>query len=370
MPPSRARRVLVCATGGLGNTVLLLPLLRTLRRGCPEARLDLLLTGGAAADLARTLGWADSVLVLPEAEWYRGASILKYFAGPIRRAGYDWVLRTFLTAPAMARASLAAYLCGAPTRVAYGVSAANPFETHLLSDDDRRPEMERHLALAETLGLTADRSWRPIAATAEGRAWADRFLAENGAGSGQPVVGFHPGSDPRFLAKRWPAENFGELAQRVAQHLGAKGVILGGPDDQPAVEATVRSAGPAAFPALGQGMAETLGLIERCAAFVTNDSGLMHAASALGVPTLALFGPTDPIKNRPLDPGTRILRLGLECSPCTKQHAIQVCDHHDCLMKLSVPMVYAALERLWSERAARNPTGSVGPAGEGTACVG
>jgi lipopolysaccharide heptosyltransferase II len=347
-PPSKeVRRVLVCATGGLGNAILLQPLLRALRSGCPAARIDLLLTSRAAADLVRELGWADRVASMVEDEWYEGSALLRRFAGPLRRERYDWVLRTFLTAPGTTRASLAAWLSGAPVRVAYGTAEANGFETHLLAQASQLAETERHLALVEALGLAGPRDWRPEAPPAAGAAWAERFERENGAG--RPLVGLHPGSDPRFTAKRWPATRFGELAAGIAARLGALPIVLGGPDDEEAVESTLRAADGAAIPACGQDIGATAGLVARCAAFVTNDSGLMHVAGMLGVPTLALFGPTDPVKNRPLGGTTRILRLGLPCSPCTREHAMNVCDHHDCLRNLETGPVLEALATILAE---------------------
>lgn len=340
--PGEVRRILLCASGGLGNAVLLQPLVGAVRAGCPGARLDVLMTSAAAAGLVRSMGWADRVTTMPEEEWYAGGAILRRFAGPLRSERYDWVLRTFLTAPEAARASLAAFLSGAPVRVAYGTARANPFETHLLPGNDSVPEIDRHLALAETLGLARPRDWRPAPPPAEGSAWAARFIAAHDARR-TPLVGLHPGSDPRYTAKRWPAARFGELAAMIAARLGARPIVFGGPDDAAAVDVVMRTAGGAVLPATGQEIAATAGLIARCAAFVTNDSGLMHVAGLLGVPTLALFGPSDPIKNRTLDPGARVLRLGLSCSPCSKEHAMNACDHHDCLRTLEVAAVYGAL---------------------------
>jgi heptosyltransferase-2 len=349
LPPSEVRRILVCATGGLGNAVLLQPLVRVLRTGCPGARLDLLLTSMAAADLVRAMGWADRVDLMPEEEWYAGGAILRRFGCSLRARCYDWVLRTFLTAPEAARASLAAFLSGAPVRVAYGTSRANPFETHLLTRDSDMAETDRHLALAEALGLARPPDWQPASPPSYGRAWAATFIDTHGGGG--PLIGFHPGSDPRYTAKRWPAERFGELAALAAARLGARPVVFGGQDDREAIDGVLKAAGGASMEATGQEIGATAGLMARCDAFVTNDSGLMHVAGLLGVPTLALFGPSDPVKNRPLDPRARILRLGLSCSPCSKEHAMTVCEHHECLRTLEVGVVFAALERLLADRA-------------------
>jgi heptosyltransferase-2 len=337
-----ARRILVCANGGLGNAILLLPLLRALRAARPGATLDLMLSARPAAELATAGGWADRVFHVPERRWKDGLGSLRLFAGEIRRRRYDAVLRTFLTAPAMARASLAVYLSGARVRVAYGDAHANAFETHRLALDDTGPETHRHLALAAVLGISAPPAAEPLAAPPEGRRWAERFLGDRGWRPGEPLLGLHPGSDANFAAKRWPAGRFGEVANWAAASLGVRPVVIGGPDEGDDVD-RVAAAAPSALVARGQSIVQTAGLIERCALFVSNDSGLMHLASALEVPTLAILGPTDPVKNRPLGARTRLLRLGLACSPCSKETARFLCGHHDCLETLEVGRVVAAL---------------------------
>jgi heptosyltransferase-2 len=358
--PADTGAILLCATGGLGNAVLLQPLVSALRRGCPAARIDLLLTSMAAADLLRVMGWADGVETMSEGEWHSGRALFLRFAGPLRARRYDWVLRTFLTAPEAARASLAAYLSGAPVRAAFGAARANPLETLVVADDANSAETDRHLALADALGVPRPDSWRPASPPREGSAWAERFVAEHQLVG--RLIGLHAGSDSRYTAKRWPAARFGELAVMIAARLGAQPVVFGGPDDAEANAVVMKTASGAAIAASGQGIGATVGLIARCDAFVSNDSGLMHVASLLGVPTLALFGPSHPGKNRPLDPDTRILRLDLPCSPCSRQHAMIVCDHHDCLRSLEVATVFAELVRLLETRGTPTAGGDKGAA--------
>ena len=343
---TRVRRVLVCAIGGLGNTILLLPLLEVLKKEFPDARIDLLLTSRVAAALAREVGWADEVFYVTESTVHSGLSPFRMFGGAVRRRKYDLVLRTFLTAAGVARTSLAAVLSGARVRVAFGDRRTPAFETHLIEPDESQPEVERHLTLARCLGLTAEPDWQVTKVPQRGRDWAADLLASRGHHALKPLLGIHPGSDPNYMAKRWPAEKFGQLASVAARKLGVRALILGGPDDGEAVARALGASDPGVLSAHGQDIIQTLGLIERCTAFVANDSGLMHLASALDIRTLAIFGPTDPVKNRPLRGGTVIHRLGLDCSPCSREIATFQCPHHDCLKTLGVDQVMTALTRV------------------------
>jgi len=340
-------RILVCAIGGIGNTLLLAPLLRVLRESRPGGRVDLLLTNRAAVSLADEFGLADEVLFVPEEEWHRGLHGVRIFA-TLRRRQYDAVLRTFLTAADVSRASLGVYASGARIRIAYGSREGCPLESHVLQLDLRLPEVERHLPLARALGMTIPVRFEPLRAPERGRRWAEEFARSHGFDD-RPLLGLHPGSDPVWMAKRWPAERFGALARLAGERFGMRPVVFGGPSDREAVARAMAAADGSALQATGQDIVQTAALIERCRAFVSNDSGLMHLASALDVPTLAIFGPTDPVKNRPLGPRTRILRLGLECSPCDLETATRRCAHRDCLNKLDVLQVLRALQTLLGE---------------------
>ena len=355
LDPGSIRGVLVCATGGLGNTLLLRPLLQVLRRRSPSTPLGLLLTNRPAATLARECGWADDVEFQPEERWYAGLSAIGLLRQVVARRGYDVCLRTFLTAPAMLRGSLAAFLSGARIRVAYGTGETNPFETHLLQEIPRQSEIDKHLALAKVLGLDVSWEREPLAAPARGVEWAREYLKAMGWDGRKPLLGIHPGSDAAFRAKRWGADRFGELAARAMREGALLPVVLGGPDDREVLREVRAASDPGVVEAAEQDIVETAGLISLCSGFVSNDSGLMHLASALDVPTLALFGPTDPVKNRPLGARTVLHRLGLDCSPCDRETATFRCQGHECLTQMDVGSVLDALKSLLADSERQAP---------------
>jgi lipopolysaccharide heptosyltransferase II len=133
---------------------------------------------------------------------------------------------------------------------------------------------------------------------------------------GGPLVAFCPGA--RYgPAKQWPLPRFCELARRLAGQ-GIRGVIVGTAEEAPAAEAIVAAAGaPGWRSAAGRGRLLWSAEILRAAdAAVSNDSGAMHLAAAVGTPVVALFGSTDPLWTGPLGPGHQIVRAPLPCAPC------------------------------------------------------
>ena len=133
------------------------------------------------------------------------------------------------------------------------------------------------------------------------------------------MIGVSPGA-AYGSAKRWLPERFAEAADRVASELGATVAIFGSKDERELCEAVAAAiARPAKNFAGETTLAEFIDLAAACRVYLTNDSGAMHIASALGVPTVAVFGATDEIATGPTGPLARVVREPVECSPCLKR---------------------------------------------------
>ncbi|MBB5751597.1 glycosyltransferase [Prosthecomicrobium pneumaticum] len=156
--------------------------------------------------------------------------------------------------------------------------------------------------------------------------------------AGRRRIGLHAGSKPgRWAVKRWP--HFEALCSRLIAR-GFEIVCVGGADELVA----------GARDETGRTLSETFAAIAACDAFIANDSGLMHAADAIGVPLLALFGPTSVVKNGPLGAASRVVRIEKDCAPCQfDPNRFAVCA---CIGELTVDRVEAAFDALWAEECA------------------
>ncbi len=162
----------------------------------------------------------------------------------------------------------------------------------------------------------------------------------------RPLVGLATGT--RWATKCWPADRFAQLARRLEEH-GCGLLLIGSPADRPAFE-TVRAqlASPESCRDTSNlSVAGLAGAISRCSLVISGDSGPAHIAAALGRPTLALFGPTSPVRWAPRGPKARFLTLGLPCSPCSN-YGGRACPlgTHACLKEMSVDAVFAQAEEL------------------------
>ena len=171
----------------------------------------------------------------------------------------------------------------------------------------------------------------------------DSMLSDKGVKSGDPILGLSPGAvfGP---AKRWPSERFAIIGDRASEKWGAKVAILGsGGEKQICLAVQNGMRGPSINVCGATTLGEAMALVKRCDLFVTNDSGLMHVAAALGVPLVAVFGSTDHIATGPRSDKARVVRHDIDCSPCLKPECTK---NYSCLMDIPAEEVWEALVEL------------------------
>jgi heptosyltransferase-2 len=221
--------------------------------------------------------------------------------------------------------------------------ALRPYRASMLFAD------RYHKAVEELVGRELPRGRLQYFLGPDDVAEADRALRAAGLQPGQPLLGLSPGA--QWETKRWPAERFAGLARRALAS-GAQVVVQGSAAEAELGQEIARLA-PGAVDLCGKLSLPALsGFISRCSAFVANDSGPMHIARALGVPTLAFFGSTDPAM---FDfTGHEMLFAGVSCSPCSF-FGRRRCPrgHFRCMLDLDEERAWNALERLL--RAGRLP---------------
>lgn len=291
------RRVLVVGPNWLGDAVMAMPAVQELRRRMPEARLGVLSRGGAAA-LWRMHAAPDEVL-----EW-RGKSVGEA-ARLVRAGGWDeaWVV------PNSVRSALVAWRAGVPRRV--GAPGHWPRAWLLTETRETGAGEEVHQSVeVARLFFGADWAGTPeppiMAAPEEARVRVREWLA----GAPRPWVAMVPGA-ARGASKQWPMERYAETARAVCAATGGTAVMLGTAGEAPLCEAVRAAAGEVARTASLAGktsLVELAAALEEADAVVCNDSGGMHLAAALGTPTVAVFGITNPAQTGPLGERVTVLQ--------------------------------------------------------------
>jgi len=328
-------RILIVAPNWIGDTLLAQPLFARLRRKLPSAVIDAMAPPWTAPVLRRMPEISDVI----EAPFLHGKLELRArwrLGRSLRAHQYDEAI----VLPNTFKAALVPFFAEIPLRVGFVGETRYGLLTlvHRL-DEKKLPLMaERYAQLAERPGAPP----RPLAPAKLNVDEANLIIALGrlGLSRAKPVVALCPGAE-YGPSKRWPAGHFAALARRLAA-MGRAVWIFGSPNDRPIGEEIAKLAEGAAVNLCGRtDLAAAIDLLSIAEIVVTNDSGLMHLAAAVGRPIVALYGSSSPEHTPPLTERARLVRTGIDCSPCFARDC--PLGHHKCMVDLTPERVLAEI---------------------------
>jgi heptosyltransferase I len=329
-------KILVVKPSSLGDIIHALPTVRILRHAFSQADIAWLVNDGFAPLLE---GCPVINRIIPFARrryaTLDGCVELGHFVKSLRRERFDWVIDL----QGLLRSSLITLFSGARRRT--GLSDAREGATSFYNDLVKIPPLhlhavDRYLMLPRQLGLEVDRVEFPLAPDPRGPKAARESL-----------ILINPGA--RWLTKRWPAPRFSELvaclAARWPDHRIA---IIGSADERLGCEAIAKAAhAPVEVLAGRTTLPQLMDLMRRARLLVSNDSGPMHLAVAVGTPVVGIFGPTNPRLTGPYPASVHaVLYAAKPCSPCLKGVCKPPVKEMECMTAIGVTEVVNATDRL------------------------
>lgn len=344
--PGRVSAVAVLRTGALGDVVMSTPMLRRVRELFPRARVtyytyppnEQLLLGNPHVDRLGAL------------TLWRGADAARRrdFVEELRAGNYDVAFFLDTGGP---WTHLLGYKAGIPARVGFDDGGRGALLTHRVRKGLWSPGWmgDWYLEMLDFFGPPVRGRRMELFFSARDAGAADDFLRENGVAAGDFLVAVFPGGGVNpggvNLRKRWPAERFAALAERLGAEHGARAVVVGADSDFDAAAPALRV--PGALNAVGRfSLLQTAALMSRCRVYVGNDSAPLHIAAAVGTPTVGIFGPTRAERLAPRGPGCAWVGAGRRCSPCYFEivGAEKACGSCDCMDGISVEAVVEAVK--------------------------
>jgi heptosyltransferase II len=311
-------RIMVRSSNWLGDAVMSSEAVRRIKYGRPDCVLTIL-TPAKLADFWRLIPEVDEVLTIDP-----GTSVFDT-GSKIRWAGFEAAI-LFPNSP---RVGLEAWLAGIPRRAGYSRRWRDWFLNQLVPEPKKpRPlshQRLHYLRIADRLGADIDARLPDLV----------RWKPE------RRVVGLCPGAE-YGPAKRWP--DFALAAGELSKRLGLHWLIFGTDRDRIISQTIIRSLGKDATDLTGRTtLLELVAQLRRCEMLLTNDTGTMHLAAFLGVPTVAIFGSTEPQLTGPIGNGHIVLRHHVECSPCF----LRECPlDFRCMKAVTVEEVVRAVEQM------------------------
>jgi len=340
--PAGIKHILVRGVNWVGDAVMTLPALEALKEAFAWSEVTVMAKPWVAPIYAYH-PVVDQILAYEKEE--EGLKGLTQTVRSIRRIRENPFDLAVLFQNAF-EAALLAFLGGVPLRVGYNTDGRGLLLTHRVvrgKDLLKIHQTEYYLSLVRGLGIEAENRIPNLHVSQADRHAAEAVLLKHGIHDGDFLLGVGPGA-VFGGAKRWPAERFARIGDMAGREWGARTLIFGS-GKEAAICGRVRE--EMQGPALDLGGRTSLGvamaLIEQCAFFVANDSGLMHIAAALGVPTVAIFGPTDPVATGPRGPYTAIVQHDTACAPCLRPECT---EDHACMLGIRPEEVWEAMTRL------------------------
>jgi heptosyltransferase-2 len=330
-------KILVVAPSWIGDMVLAQPLLKLLHARHSGLTLDAL----APRWTLPLLGRMPEVRNAIESPFAHGDLKLgerRRLGRELKREGYD---QAFIL-PNTFKSALVPLFAGIPVRTGYVGELRHWLLTDARAPEEKRfPQLaQRYAALALARGETPP-SPLPAPELRVDEAARNALLGRLGLDRARPAAALCPGAE-FGPAKRWPARYFAELARGLAAR-GRTVWLIGSQADRQTGAEIEHAAGNACRNLCGEtSLAEAVDLLASCSLVVSNDSGLMHVAAALGKPLIALYGSSSPAYTPPLSANARILKLDLPCSPCFQREC--PLGHFNCMMQLVPENVLGAVD--------------------------
>ena len=333
------RRVCLIKPSSLGDVAHAFPLLASLRRHWPDARISWVVNRGLRSlldghpDLDEVIPFDRNQIRLD----FRALGSLGGFLLDLRRRRFDLTIDL----QGLLRSGVMTAATAAPVRV--GLASARegaPFFYNYRVEQAAREihAVDRLLTVAKAFGAATSALPTAVACSDEDRRWAQATLAP----LPRPWVAINVGA--RWLTKQWPPAHFAEVARRAQSELNAGLILVGAPEDQPLVDALRADLGQTTVPPLDLCGATSLPRLAALASeidlFVSNDTGPLHLAAAAGAACVGIYTCTSPTRTGPYGPHSSAVRSCVWCAPSYRK----TCDRMECMSELTPDRVWKVVK--------------------------
>jgi heptosyltransferase-2 len=339
---SEIRKVLIRSANWVGDTVMSLPAIASIRHGFPQAEIAILAKPWVA-EIFRNHPIVDRVILYQSQGIHQGIQGKWRLAKELKKEYFDLAV---LLQNAF-EAAFISFLARIPRRAGYDTDGRRFLLTDSVTCSPKIKDLHQidyYLRLIQSLGFPSTEPTPLIKISQEQQQEANRLLNSLGVKEMEEVVGIGPGAT-YGSAKQWFPERYGKLAEKIGKDFGSRVLIFGSREDKDVgVQVSHHSRAPLINLTGLTTLSEAMALIARCRLFITNDSGLMHVAAALRTPVIALFGSTNSRKTGPKGGFCRIISKPLSCAPCMKPECP---EDRKCMDLISVEDVYEEVNKIW-----------------------
>jgi lipopolysaccharide heptosyltransferase I len=349
--------ILVIRLSSLGDVLMSMPAVKSIKDHFPEARLSWLVEG-SVGDLLSSQPFIDEVIPFPRSRTVKALRHghlglaqmeLGHFLKGLRREKFDMVIDFH----GIIKSTILSMCARGGKRVGFGRMYAKE-KSHLFYHDrvegvDRRlHKVERNMLLPRHLGARDITPEIDLVVRPEDTDYIDRFFEKQGIS--KPVFAVNPFSSKGSRFKRWDINRYTHLIRRIRGDDRARIIILWGPGEEDEARSLEKTSDGGVFLSCPTNVPQLLALLKKVDMYIGGDTGVMHLAAFAGTPVVAIFGPTDVRINGPYSRRSTVIRRDLTCSPCKDKE----CVERKCLSGVSVDEVYNAVIAMGQHGERRN----------------
>lgn len=348
------KKILILRLSAVGDVIRTLPAVKALKAHCPSAFLTWVVEEPSKG-LIESQPEIDEVILFPRQRWSKGMRSLRGLWRTIKEVRI--LIRTLrekrfdmaLDFHGILKSGLLCFLSGSPQRIGFerGSSKEGNFlfsNIRVKLPKKRISRFERNFSLLKGMGLEVLPEDYPLFIPEEDRKYVKSFFDQLLPPLRRPSIAIHPGTSPKTLYKRWLPERYAMLADRLIQELNATVLFTWGPGELDWVkriqkkmkESSVLGPHTLTLTQLGE-------VYGHCDLYIGGDTGPMHIASLMGIPVVAIYGPTDPVLNEPFGLHKKVIK-DVGCNPCRDRS----CRRLKCLEEITVDEVFKATKEVLS----------------------
>ncbi|MFQ6042312.1 MAG: lipopolysaccharide heptosyltransferase II [Candidatus Poribacteria bacterium] len=334
-------KILILRPDGIGDLLNSTPAISLLRRSYPDAHITVLVQPLNAEILTGNPD-VDEVLIYDRVGKHKRFGERLKFLHRLRKTGYDLVVVMYTSS----WYNFLAYVSGAKYRVGRYQKRFKSALTHPSKKTYAKGtvhEVLRNLDLARII-CDKEKSMDTrlvLNLSEEEKQWARDYLKRLGISEDDFLVCIHPGGSS--FDKLWTEDGYAQVADRLVERFGAKILMFHGPSESKLASDIQQRMTHDVLIYAPESLRQLAALIDRCKLFICNDSGPMHIAAALDVPTVAIFGPTDHVRWAPRSPNAKIAHRDMPCWPCSAHKCKR---NFECTKLLPVETVWEKIEAL------------------------
>ncbi len=356
----KPNKILVICASGIGNTILFTPTLRILRKNFPKSEIVMLVTKSVFAEPVKESDLIDEIVVLGTVKNFMKALSISI---KLRLRGFDFSICAF---PSNRwHINVFAFVVGAKRRITHRYRVGKFRMLSFLQNEkidaiEGIHDVHQNLNLLDPFEIKFEEEEVKefFYVEKEDMEFADDFIQNNNLNE-ERLVGIHPGAggatkkDWQGFNKRWPVVRFVKLCDKLLGNKGVSVLVFGGPEEADIKEYVKQNSKyPDRIIIVDGSLKQTAAVIGKCILFISNDSGLMHTATAMGVTTIGIMGPTNYTRTSPFCKKCQIVRRELDCSPCLlypfrSTSPVIDCKHgFECMRKVSVEDVFDSAKKI------------------------